>query len=203
MAIDLSGHTMVIHNKISSSEARYLCTLLYGKSLSKNVEISGTDIKIAGINQINITGSKIPDSGIWTYEIYIQVNFGRLIKKTKTAMLVLTKRNVNAVIKRLDDIFNKNFAFKLKHCNASDWHMSRLDCGIDIKLGTDDETVLRAYIKALHDSFDGNNSRGVLYSKYIGWDAPEVKEESITLETAGYKNGNPLYRYNIYYKLLP
>lgn len=201
MAMDLSGHTMVIHNKISSSEARYLCTL-YGKSLSKNVEISGTDIKIAGINQINITGSKIPDSGIWTYEIYIQVNFGRLIKKTKTAMLVLTKSNVNAVIKRLDDIFIRNFAFKLKHRNSAEWHMSRLDCGIDLKLGTDDETVLKTYIKALHDSFDGNNSRGVQYSKYIGWDAPEVKEESVTLETAGYKNGNLLYRYNIYYKLL-
>lgn len=201
MAIDLSGHTMVIHKKISSSEARYLCSL-YGKSLSKNVEISGTDIKIAGINQINMIGSKIPASGNWTYETYIQVNFGRLIKKTKTAMLVLTKSNVNAVIKRLDDIFMKNFAFKEKHRNSADWHMSRLDCGIDLKLGTDDETVLKAYIKALHDSFDGNNSRGVQYSKYIGWDAPEVKEESVTLETAGYQNGNPLYKYNIYYKLL-
>ena len=88
MAIDLSVHTMVIHNKISTSEARYLCSL-YGKTLSKDVEISGTDIKIAGINQINIKGNRIPDSGIWAYDIKIIVNVGRLIKRTKVAMLVL------------------------------------------------------------------------------------------------------------------
>ena len=56
MTMDLSVHTMVIHNKISSSEARHLCSL-YDKSLSKNVELSGKDIKIAGINQINMKGS--------------------------------------------------------------------------------------------------------------------------------------------------
>ena len=200
MTIDLSGHTAIIHNKISESEARYLCSL-YGKLLSKNVELSGTDIKIAGINQINITGTKIPDSGIWTYDVQIQVNLGRLIKQTKVAMVVLNKHNVNAIIKRLDEIFAKTFSFKQKHCSSADWHMKRLDCGIDLKLGTDDETVLKAFIKALHTSFDSNNFRGVRYSQYKGYDAPEVQYESVTLETAGYKNGNPLYRYNIYYKL--
>lgn len=201
MTIDLSGHTAIIHNKISESEARYLCSL-YGKSLSKNIELSGTDIKIAGINQINITGTKIPDSGIWTYDVKIQVNLGRLIKQTKVAMVVLNKRNVNAIIKRLDEIFTKVFAFKAKHCSSADWHMKRLDCGIDLKLGTDDESVLKAFIKALHTSFDSGNSRGVRYSQYKGYDAPEVQYESVTLETAGYENGNPLYKYNIYYKLL-
>lgn len=201
MAIDLSGHTMVIHNKISPSEARYLCSL-YGKSLSKNVELSGTDIKIAGINQINIVGTKIPASGNWTYDVKIQVNLGRLIKQTKVAMLVLNKRNVTAIIKRLNEIFTRIFAFKMKHCDSAEWFMERIDCGIDLKLGTDDEAVLRAIIKALHSSFDSNNYRGVQYYKYKGWDAPEVQYESVTLETAGYENGNPLYRYNIYYKLL-
>lgn len=201
MAIDLSGHTMVIHNKISSSEARYLCSL-YGKSLSKNVEMSGTDIKIAGINQISIVGSKIPDSGNWTYDVKIQVNVGRLIKKTKCAMLVLNKSNVNAIIKRLNEIFTKTFAFKQKHCDSAEWHMERIDCGIDLKLGTDDENILKAFIKALHTSFDNSNSRGVQYSQYKGYDAPEVQYESVTLETAGYEHGSPLYKYNIYYKLL-
>ena len=201
MAIDLSGHTMVIHNKISPTEARCLCSL-YGKSLSKNVELSGTDIKIAGINQINIVGTKIPTSGNWTYDVKIQVNLGRLIKQTKVAMLVLNKRNVTVIIKRLNEIFTKTFAFKPKHCDSAEWFMERIDCGIDLKLGTDDEEVLKAVIKALHSSFDSNNSRGVQYSKYKGWNAPEVQYESVTLETAGYENGNPLYRYNIYYKLL-
>lgn len=201
MAIDLSAHTMVIHNKISSSEARHLCSL-YGKSLSKDIELSGADIKIAGINQINITGSKIPDSGIWTYDVKIQVNVGRLIGKTRVAMLVLNKRNVNTIIKKLTNIFTKTFCFKEKHCDSTEWHISRFDCGIDIKLGTDDDSVLKAFIKALHTSFDNANARGVQYSQYKGYDAPQVQYESITLETAGYKNGNPLYRYNIYYKLL-
>lgn len=201
MRIDLSEHTMVIHKKVSPSEARYLCSL-YGKSLSKNVELSGTEIKIAGINQINISGSKIPASGNWTYEINIQVNVGRLIKKTKVAMLVLNKKNVEAIIKRLNEIFTKTFAFKQRHCDSAEWHIRRIDCGIDLKLGTDDEEVLKAYIKALHTSFDSNNSRGVQYSHYKGWDAPEVQYESVTLQTAGYENGNPLYKYNIYYKLL-
>lgn len=201
MAIDLSEHTMVIHNKISPSEAHYLCSL-YGKSLSKNVELSGTDINIAGINQINIKGTKIPESGNWIYDVKIKVNVGRLIKQTKVAMLVLNKRNVNAIIKRLDAIFTNTFAFKQKHCNSAEWYIERIDCGIDLKLGTDDETVLKAFIKALHDSFDSSNYRGVQYSKYKGWDAPEVQYESITLETEGYQNGNPLYKYNIYYKLL-
>lgn len=201
MAIDLSEHTMVIHNKISPLEAHYLCSL-YGKSLSKNVELSGADINIAGINQINIKGTKIPESGNWIYDVKIKVNVGRLIKQTKVAMLVLNKRNVNAIIKRLDAIFTNTFAFKQKHCNSAEWYIERIDCGIDLKLGTDDETVLKAIIKALHDSFDSSNYRGVQYSKYKGWDAPEVQYESITLETEGYQNGNPLYKYNIYYKLL-
>uniref|UniRef100_UPI003FF02292 hypothetical protein n=1 Tax=Lachnospira sp. TaxID=2049031 RepID=UPI003FF02292 len=201
MAIDLSEHTMVIHKKVSLSEARYLCSL-YGKSLSKSVELSGADIKIAGINQINILGIKIPNSGNWIYDVKIQVNVGRLIKQTKVAMLVLNKSNVNAIIKRLNEIFTKTFAFKQKHCDSAEWYMERIDCGIDLKLGTDDEEVLKAYIKALHDSFDSNNYRGVRYSQYKGWDAPEVQYESVTLETAGCKNGNSLYKYNIYCKLL-
>lgn len=201
MTIDLSGHTAIIHNKISESEARCLCSL-YGKSLSKNVELLGTDIKIAGINQINMTGTKIPESGIWIYDVKIQVNLGRLIKQTKVAMVVLNKRNVKAIIKKLDEIFTKTFSFKQKHCSSADWHMKRLDCGIDLKLGTDNETVLKAFIKALHTSFDSNNIRGVRYSHYKGYDAPEVQYESVTLETAGYEHGNTLYKYNIYYKLL-
>ena len=201
MTMDLSEHTMVRHNKISSSEAQYLCSL-YGKSLSKNVELSGTDIKIAGINQINMTGSKIPDSGVWTYDVKIQVNVGRLIKQTKVAMLVLNKRNVTAIIKRLNEILAKKFSFIQEHCDSAEWYIERIDCGIDLKLGTDEEVLLKAIIKALHDSFDTSNYRGVQYSKYIGWNVPEVQYESITLETAGSKNGNPLYKYNIYYKLL-
>lgn len=201
MAVDLSEHTMIIHKKVSPSEARYLCTL-YGKSLSKNVEITGTEIKIAGINQINMIGTKIPASGNWTYDVKIKVNVGRMIKQTKVAMLVLNKRNVSAIIKRLNEIFTKTFAFKEKHRDSTEWYIERIDCGIDLRLGTDDEAVLKATIKALHDSFDSNNYRGVQYYKYKGWNAPEVQYESITLKTAGYENGNPLYKYNIYYKLL-
>lgn len=201
MAIDLSEHTMIIRNRISSSEARHLCSL-YGESLSKNVELTGTEIKIAGINEITMTGSKIPDTGNWTYEIKIKVNVGRLIKQTKVAMLVLNKRNVNAIIKRLTEIFTKTFGFKQKHCDSAEWHMERIDCGIDLKLGTDDDAVLKAFIMALHTSFDSGNYRGVRYSQYKGYDAPEVQYESVTLETAGYEHGNKLYKYNIYYKLL-
>lgn len=104
--------------------------------------------------------------------------------------------------RRLNEIFTKTFVFKQKHCDSAEWYMERIDCGIDLKLGTDDEEVLKAYIKALHDSFDSNNYRGVRYSQYKGWDAPEVQYESVTLETAGCKNGNSLYKYNIYCKLL-
>lgn len=201
MAIDLSEHTMIIRNRISSSEARHLCSL-YGKSLSKHVELTGAEIKIAGINEITMAGSKIPDTGNWTYEIKIKVNVGRLIKQTKVAMLVLNKRNANAIIKRLTEIFTKTFGFNQKHCDSAEWHMERIDCGIDLKLGTDDGAVLKAFIKALHTSFNSSNYRGVRYSEYIGYDAPEVQYESVTLETAGYENGNKLYKYNIYYKLL-
>ena len=174
MAMDLSEHTMVIHNKISKAEARNLC-ILYGKSLSKDVEISGTDIKIAGINQINIKGTKIPNSGNWTYDVKIQVNVGRLIKQTKVAMLVLNKRNVTAIIKRLNEILAKKFSFIQEHCDSAEWYIERIDCGIDLKLGTDEEVLLKAIIKALHDSFDTSNYRGVQYSKYIGWNVPEVQ----------------------------
>ena len=117
-------------------------------------------------------------------------------------MLVLNRTNVKEIIKKLEDIFNKNFAFKTKHCDSEKWNINRIDCGIDLRMNTDEESVLKAYIKALHSSFDSNNSRNVQYSKYKGYDDPEVQYESITIETAGYKNGNPLYRYNIYYKLL-
>lgn len=199
MAVDLSVHTMVIRNRVSSSEASYLCRM-FGKSLSKNVEISGSDIKIAGINQINIKGMRIPSSGIWTYDIEIMVNVGRLIGKTNYAMLVLDKHNAKAVVRTLDNILMNKFALKNKHCRSADWHIKRLDCGIDLRLCTDEEAVYRATIKALHDSFDSNNSRGIQYEKYKGYDAPNIRYESITLETSGYQNGKPNYRYNIYHK---
>lgn len=200
MAINLSEHTMEIHSKISKDDA-FNTFKLYGVKPSKNVEIPGAAIKIAGINQMNITATKLP-TGQWMYDMKVQVNVGRLIKRTKVAMLELSKQNVEAVIKRLNDIFSKRFKLSQKYVDVSQWHITRLDCGIDLKLGTDDDMTLKAFIKALHSSFDSNNSRGVQYYKYKGYNLPEVQCESITLATAGYGQGNPYYKYNIYYKLL-
>ena len=120
----------------------------------------------------------------------------------KEILLVFNKHNVSEIIRRMNEIFTMKFAFNPKHSDVTEWYIERFDCGIDLKLGTDDEGILKCFIRALHDSFDKYNFRGVQYSEYKGWDVPEVRYESITLETAGYKNGNPLYRYNIYYKLL-
>lgn len=200
IAMDLSVHTIVVRNRISKPEAEQICRL-YGKSLSNTVEIAGSDIKIAGINQINLKGMKIPSSGIMTYDLAILVNAGRLIGKANLSMLIWDKHNADAVVKKLSSIFTNQFFLKTKHCNAEEWYIKRIDCGMDLKLCTDEKAVIRAFIKALHDSFDSNNSRGIQYETYKGYDAPEVQYESLTLETAGYKSGNPLYRYNIYYKL--
>ncbi len=213
MEMDLSVHTMCIHHLISKVEAESIC-YLYGKPFSKDVLINGSDIKTAGINQIEIRGTKIPASGQWVYDIKIRVNAGRLVGKTRAAMLVMDQANSEAVIKKLDRYFIKELHLKPKHCKASEWYLSRLDCGIDIrlctdaglctdaKLCTDYGILLQSYMKALHDSFDGANCRGVQYSKYLGYDAPEVKHESVTLETSGYGRGSPNYKYNIYYKLM-
>lgn len=213
MEMDLSVHTMCIHRLISGMEAGHICQL-YGKTFSKDVLIDGSDIKTAGINQIEIKGTRIPASGKWVYDIRIRVNVGRLVGKTRAAMLVMDQANSEAVIKKLDRYFINVLHLKPKHCMASEWYLSRLDCGIDIRLCTDAGLctdaklcadygiLLQSYMKALHDSFDSANCRGVQYSKYLGYDAPEVKRESVTLQTSGYGSGSPGYRYNIYYKLL-
>ncbi len=207
MAIDLSVHTMKIGIRISPQEQKFLCKK-YNFFLSKQPdnslsgEVNHNVIKIAGINQIRIDGYYVPAMGGYTYNLAVTINAGRLIRKTNNAMLVLTKKNVDAIFNKLSTIFDSKWLLTHKHSNPRNWNIKRIDCGIDLKLCTADDEELSAIIRAMHDSFDENNSRGVQLYATDKFDTSDHKNESITLCTAGYLNGGNLnYKYNIYIKL--
>lgn len=201
MENDLYAHTLDIRNWISVKEAQELCQRY---KIKFDDEIVITGVKIAGVNQIYLKHNKVYKDGkkIDRYGIEIQLNVGRLLKKSKVAMTVINNKSVTQMIKTLNNIFSKDFGFNFKHSDSSKWTISRLDCGVDLKLCTDNPTILREYIRLLHDSFDVKNSKNIKYSDYKtdkSWD--EIKYESITLTTSGEATNDQLYKYNIYYKL--
>lgn len=198
MANDAYSHTMNLHNVISPQEATTICRL-YGKTLSSFVEIK--KVNVAGINEITLIErnytdkkTKLPSTN---YDIEVVINVGRLLRKSKILMVALNKKTVEKIISRLTNIFANKFLLGVNHSDAGEWNISRLDCGIDLKMFTDDPLVLREYIRILHDSFNYANSKNVTYLPYKTTKSfEEIKYESISLIC-----GNGRYVYNIYYKL--
>lgn len=202
MANDLYAHTMDIRQWISPKEAQELC---HQYKVPYQNEIMITGIKIPGINQIYLKHNKAFLDGKFVdrFDMEIQINIGRLLRKSMVSMVVLNNKSVSDIIRRLNSILKNDFRLNMKHCDAGKCHISRLDCGIDLKLGTDNPIVLREYIKLLHDSFDVTNPRKVVYSNYKTQKSfDDIKYESITLSAPGEVTGEQRYKYNIYYKLL-
>ena len=205
MQNDLYAHTINIHNWISVYEAQNLCQKYNIKLLD---DVSITKIKIASINQVNLKRNKAYTKDkygmlkvIDRYDMEIQINIGRLLKVSNVAMTLINNKSVTKMIHKLNDILKNTFGLNAKHSDASKWYISRIDCGIDLKLCTDNPTVLREYIKLLHDSFDVKNHRNIVYSNYkTNKTRDAIKYESITLTTQGESTNEQRYKYNIYYK---
>lgn len=200
MKNDLYAHTIDIRSWISVKEAQELCQRL-NVPFSKETVIKS--VKIDGINQIKLKHNKayIENKMIDRYGIEVQVNVGKLLKKSKVAMTVINNKTVTQMIKILNMVFAKEFGLNSKHSDAGSWNISRIDCGIDLKLCTDNPTILREYIRLLHDSFDVQNSKNITYSNYKtckNWD--DIRHESITLTSQGEATNEQRYKYNIYYK---
>lgn len=201
MANDLFAHTINIRNWISVREVENLCNK-YGVQCLNEFTITG--IKIAGINQLNFKRNLTYPNGkkVDRYDMEIQINLGRLLKKSTVAMVAVNNKSVTAMIQKLNKILSSDFGLNMKHTDSSKWNISRFDCGIDLRLCTDNPTVLREYIRLLHDSFDVENSRNISFSNYKtnkNWD--DIRHESITLSTQGESTNEQRYKYNIYYKL--
>ena len=200
MKNDLYAHTIDIRSWISVKEAQELCQRL-NVPFSKETVIKS--VKIDGINQIKLKHNKayIENKMIDRYGIEVQVNVGKLLKKSKVAMTVINNKTVTQMIKILNMVFAKEFGLNSKHSDAGSWNISRIDCGIDLKLCTDNSVILREYIRLLHDSFDVQNSKNITYSNYKtckNWD--DIRHESITLTSQGEATNEQRYKYNIYYK---
>lgn len=197
MANDLYAHTMTIHNGVSVRNVQYICQK-YNIPFKNEFRI--TEVKIAGIKNLTFKREKYPGGD--RFDMKIQINIGRLIKKSNYSMTVINNKTVNRIIQSLNDIFTYDFKLNRKKCNSGEWHICRFDCGIDLRLCTDNPLVLREYIKLLHESFDENNARKVLRSNYKcnkPWE--KIRYESITLSSSGEDTGSQIYKYNIYFKL--
>ncbi len=118
MRNDLYAHTIDIHSWISVKEARELCQR-YNVKLTNETVITG--VKIAGINQIYLKHNKayIDGKAIDRYGIEIQLNVGRLLKKSKVGMTVINNKSVTRMIEILNSILSKEFGFNFKHSDAS------------------------------------------------------------------------------------
>jgi hypothetical protein len=191
----LQVHTLEISHIIKKDEAIEICKK-FQVQYSKSVTIHSP--ALAGINEIEIVRNPVIEQGIWVRDIHVlrlQVNVGRLLKISNVSMVDLHKSNVQKMIAKLNDILFNDLRLNFKNSNSAEWKLIRLDCGLDVKMDTDDEYVLKTHMQLLHKSFNSANSRGCDYKPYKGYDKPQVKFESITIN-------NDSYTYNIYYKLL-
>lgn len=195
MPLCLQCHTLEISHIIKQDEVNTLCRV-YNVPYGSDVHIAKPNI--AGINAISISRKPVMRDGILvrhTYTMTLQFNVGRLLKRSNVAMTDLKKNDAKTMIDRLDRILSQKLHLSAQNSNSADWMLGRLDCGIDLHMGIDEPRVLRAYMRLLHKGFTMNCRCG--YTPYKGYDRPEVKSESVTLD-----NMARTFSYNIYYKLL-
>lgn len=200
MAIDLSIHTMVIHHIITRKEAEFLCKK-FKVCFGKEVDIPYSILKISGIDNIHITANRIPNpneaatSYNCKYDLSIRFNLGRLIKDSNHLMLIWNKKNSNSVRERLAEVLRNDFMLCPLNSNVMDWYITRIDCGMDIKVAANDGLTPDEYIYYLHKLFDERNPQDYRYVRFNGFNLEETKYESLCLINE--KKG---YTYNIYYK---
>ena len=192
MSLCLQCHTMELSHTVKQNEVDELCRI-YNVPYSSDIHI--TKPNIAGINAIEIKRNPVMKGGVrvrFTHNMMIRVNVSRLLNRSNVSMATLKKADAKAVIDRLDSILSKKFHLSVQNSNSADWMLGRLDCGIDLHIGIDELEVLRTYMRLLHKGF--SKSCKFEYTPYKGYDRPEVKSESITLNNAS-------ATYNIYYKV--
>ena len=93
MANDLYAHTMTIHNGVSVRNVQYICQKY---NIPFKNEFSITEVKIAGIKNLTFKREKYPGGD--RFEMKIQINIGRLIKKSNYSMTVINNKTVNRII---------------------------------------------------------------------------------------------------------
>lgn len=195
MSLCLQCHTLEVSHTIKQDEAYALCRI-FNVPYGSGIHIPKPNI--AGINAISISRKPVMRDGVllrYTHTMTVRVNVGRLLKRSNVAMADLKRADAKALIERLDRILSHKLHLSVQNSNSADWMLGRLDCGIDVHMGTDEPKVLRAYMRLLHKGFTANCKCG--YTPYKGHDKAEVKSESVTLD-----NLAKTFSYNIYYKLL-
>lgn len=192
MSLCLQCHTLELSHTVKQDEVYELCKI-YNVPYSSDIHIQSPNI--AGINAIEIKRKPVMKAGVrvrFTHDMTIRVNVSRLLNRSNVSMATLKKADAKAMIDRLDSILSKKFHLSVQNSNSADWMLGRLDCGIDLHIGIDEPEVLRTYMRLLHKGF--SKSCKFEYTPYKGYDRPEVKSESITLN-------NAFATYNIYYKV--
>lgn len=192
MSLCLQCHTMELNHTVKQDEVYELCRI-YNVPYSSDIHILSPNI--AGINAIEIKRKPVMKAGVrvrFTHDMTIRVNVGRLLNRSNVSMANIKRADAKAVIDRLNSILSKKIHLSVQNSNSADWMLGRLDCGIDLHIGIDEPEVLRTYMRLLHKGF--SKSCKFEYTPYKGYDRPEVKSESITLN-------NAFATYNIYYKV--
>ena len=131
----------------------------------------------------------------YKYIMYLEVNLSKLLGTSNILMLELSNKNIDRVMRKLNKILPVRFDLRYGNSMCEDWKIYRMDAGTDIRFEDADENTMKERIDLLHKSFQPDNRCNCQYIKYLGYDNPLVRYESITL-------GNNSYTYNIYYKYL-
>lgn len=195
MPLCLQCHTLEISHTVKQDEVYGLCGI-YNVPYSSDIHIQSPNI--AGINAISITRKPVMRDGVlvrYTHDMKVRVNVGRLLNRSKVSMADLRKADVKAMIDRIDRILSQKLHLSIQNSNSAEWVLGRLDCGIDLHMGTDEPEVLKTYMRLMHKGFTMNCK--CEYTPYKGYDRLEVQSESVTLD-----NMAKTFTYNIYYKLL-
>ncbi len=196
LCTDVQGHTLELHSVITRLEAEHICRK-YNVQFSSLADIRIEEPMLKGINRVAISPkprfSKAGEELLPAFDMSVVVNIRRAIGLSGMGMAVLSKENVQRMIKGTDKELAK-LGLLVSHGESGNWYIKRLDAGFDVRLGTDDPKVMGEYMRMLHYSFNPD-IKGYGYSRYRGHDSPDVMQESVTIQN---KSG----RYNIYRKLV-
>lgn len=201
MPLELEVHTFDISHWISKWEANRI-KQKFQIALNERLKIGSTGI--AGINQIEIKENPVygADGVILksSYQLYLQVNLGKLLRISDTLMVAINKSTVRKMITALSKVMDKQLQLSPKNSIPERWILNRLDCGFDIDLSQfigrkfGSIHLTGVYIHLLHNALNLHNNRHCTLKPYKGCDSQNAQWESLRF-------GNDSYTYNIYGKL--
>ena len=203
MPLRLRCHTLDIVHHVNYYEVERIIKKYNIQEIWKNGKLEIHPTYIAGINRIVISKNPICKNGVntgkYSYKLLLTVNMGKVLGTSSFLMTEIKKATVRNLIDKLSRLFHKELMLDMRNSDAGKWKLRRLDCGLDLYVGSDSEQILRTYMKLVNRGIIPGNSLNAKILEYPGYDDPLNRSESIKMIHSAKKTK---YAYNIYAKAI-